>query len=66
VSDKPVTVKGKELECGDVVWLGGKSVIITRVEPPLLENGMILIEFENGSSDCTQQNAEWLVYRKDK
>jgi len=61
---KPETVTGSDLKCGDLVRFKGKDVIISHIEPPLLENGTILIEFENGSSDCTQQNAEWLVYRK--
>jgi len=61
---KPETVKGIDLKCGDLVRFKGRDVIIVRVEPPPLKNGIILIEFENGACDCTQQNAEWLVYRK--
>lgn len=63
---KPETLKGSELKCGDLVRFKGKDVIIVRVEPPALRNGTIVLEFDNGLIKFTKQNAEWLVYRKDK
>lgn len=62
----PITVKGSELKCGDLLRWRGKDVIISRVEPPFLESGLILLEFDNGESDCTEPKSTWLVYRKDK
>lgn len=64
MNDKPETVKGSELKCGDLVRFKGKDVIIVRVEPPFLPSGLVLLEFDNGASDCTEPKSTWLVYRK--
>jgi len=61
---KPETVTGRDLKCGDLVRFKGKDVIIVRVEPPILQSGLIILEFSNGASDFTEQKSTWLVYRK--